>query len=199
MMNFEKWKKLITSDEPSDRSYAADNTPYDGNQEEVASYLINCLGDPVGLVRTCAADSLREFDSDVVREELRAAIEIEKDNLARAYLFSSLGAVGSFGDLAVLGEAFDRESDPQVKIRAAEGLASCASSIAIAEFIKGIETGEPAIETSANIYSDYLEIYRWNATKTIKVIKELLNNDSLSISERECLEDLYNKLRRIVA
>ena len=196
-MDFEEWKRLITSREPADRSDAADVIPDQAKPEEVVPYLITALQDPVELVRTCAADTLGSYHGDDVAKALRAALQKENDPLTKAYVLSSLGTVGELNDLPRFVEALQNETHPQIQVHAALGLAFCATSNAIKQFLIGIEASGAVKTAAANTFGEYLEDLREHADIVVDRIAKELERDDLVKPEREILMGLRDKLSGI--
>jgi HEAT repeat protein len=101
-MKLERWLSLINSPEPTDRAEAADALPDSGTNPEVVSHLLTALSDSDPVVRACAADTLGDVKSQVVRQGILERLAIESDSLAKAHLLSSLGAMENGEDLALL-------------------------------------------------------------------------------------------------
>jgi HEAT repeat protein len=177
-MNFVQWKKLLASEDSSDRSHAADILPDDGEDEDVAKLLVEALGDSDELVRTCAADSLGNIFLDTARRGLRARIAVETLDLPKAYMLCSLGLIGDDEDLEILvREYLGKTTAQRVKRDAAEGLLHLVNTNLVLDMIAYTEQSN---ETD----SGYLRLER--------TTEQLLK--SLSAIEQSCRKrvDLSN-------
>lgn len=126
-MNFEEWKKLLSSSEPGERSDAAEVLPDDGERREVAGLLLEALHDEDYLVRACAAETLGQIDLDEVRSALRSVLETEANALASGYIASSLGEIGELSDLKLLVDKSSSDAvSCWVKLHCAQGIAAIA-------------------------------------------------------------------------
>jgi HEAT repeat protein len=131
-MDYDTWKALLSSADSSDRSEAADIVPEGGEAAEVVRDLMNTLRDPVPLVRTCAADTLGYFECEEARQALRARLALETDELARAYVLSSLGEIGQIKDLRPIIDVLTSDTPKMIRAHAAYGLLALAIDQGIA-------------------------------------------------------------------
>lgn len=121
-MKLEQWLALMRSAEPADRVEAADMLPEADISSEVVDMLLAALRDEDALVRTCAADTVGDIDAELVRTTILERIEEEKDDLARAHLLSSLGAMEHPEDMGLLVDNLKTSISPVIRLHAAYGL-----------------------------------------------------------------------------
>lgn len=136
-MKLDRWKKLISSDNPANRSHAADILPDGKKFGEVTTLLIKALHDEDALVRTCAADTLGLINSNRVRIALRTAYARETDDLVRNYIADSLGFVGTLSDLRMLvDEALSLKGSRTASLGRADAIAALALNHSATEIIR---------------------------------------------------------------
>jgi len=121
-MNFEEWKTLLSSSNPSDRAEAADLVPNDGDDQAIAALLLECLDDVNPTVRVCAIDTLADFPDAEVAARLCERLAKESDELVKGYIADSLGHMGALEYLKPIIELLEKETSAQIRIRAAAGL-----------------------------------------------------------------------------
>ena len=189
-LSFTEWKRLITSSESDDRSHAADQMPKGGPQKEIVRLLVECLNDEDALVRTCAADTLGMYPTEEARVALRAAIDREEDELAKAYALSSLGAVGTLQDIGRLVEALRTETDPRVRIDAALGLAFCALSESVEQLLTHVRQRGHHQVAGANCLHQYLNSHRGYVKLIRYTVKKQQEKKDLEVHEKEALANL---------
>jgi HEAT repeat protein len=190
---FNDWKRRITSAEPSDRSDAADNPPL-RPRKEIVRCLIKALKDENSLVRTCTADSLGMHAVKPAREALRKALGQEDDELARAFMFSSLGAVGQLGDLERLTKELSAELSPLLSIHAALGLAFCGENVSMNRLIKALDKGDFNQIPAANLIGEYLGSHRLYVSLLRRKVTKQLRRKDLMPSQTEALESLLSQI-----
>ena len=194
-LTFKKWKRLITSAESADRSEAADRLPIGArNRDEAARILIGCLNDPCALVRTCAADTLGMLPTADVRAALRASLDREQDELTKAYILSSLGAVGTFDDVGRLVEALATETHPNIRIHAALGLAFCALCGSMDELLKHVNKSGKYQNSAANGLDAFLCSHNMYVKSIKNIVGRKLKNKNVARYNRETLETLLENI-----
>jgi HEAT repeat protein len=131
-MDYDTWKALLSSANSADRSAAADVVPEGAEPAQVVRDLTKSLGDSDPFVRTCAADTLASFECEEARQALRAQLAVETDELARAYVLSSLAKIGQIGDLRPIIDALTSDTPKMVRAHAVCGLLELAIDQGIA-------------------------------------------------------------------
>lgn len=196
-LTFDEWKRLITSSEPADRSHAADAPPPKGPRKEIVRLLVKCLNDPHELVRACAADTLGMFPIKKARDALRAAVDREEDALAKAYALSSLGAVGTLDDIGRLAEALGTESNKQIRIHAALGLAFCVLGEFIENLLTTMKQEDRTRGTAANALGEYLNSHRAYVKLIHDTVKNELKKKDIPVNTRESMTNLLKDIEEI--
>lgn len=192
-LTFNEWKALLKSLESADRSYAADNPPED-SRREVVRLLIKCLSDPDELVRTCAADSLGMYPTTTVRKVLRIHIDREQDQLAKAYTVSSLGAVGTLDDIGRLAEVLSTDSDAQIQIHAALGLAFCSLCASVEHLLTCVKEDNRMRGTAANCLREYLYSHRAYVKLIRDTVEKQLKKKNIPEGKRESMINLLKEI-----
>lgn len=146
---FAAWCAALASDEALDRCDAAESPPGDVAPARVVSALIPLLDDPSDLVRASAAESLGLYPGTEAAKALRAYVTAETDALARAYALSSLGLVGSLGDVDVLLGALAQDEPPHVEIYALAGLHELVRRLAKQGLATYLAHEQPAVRSAA--------------------------------------------------
>lgn len=161
-MNFIEWKAFLLSADHTDRSHAADELPDDGSDEEVESLLIDALQDEDALVRACAADSLKAFDTETSRNSVRLRLDVENDPVAKGFAVSTLGSIGNFSDLARISRLFeDSRSDQRVREHCASAaielvLRTCLDHLIERSDVAGTGS-EESLQGAVNLLADTAE------------------------------------------
>lgn len=158
-MNFDKWKRLIASPDPSDRVEAADDIPR-GHGQEVAQVLVGRLADEDDLVRACAADSLRAFKGDgKVRAAVLNLLDTERDSLVKAYAMSTLAEVSTLATYVEVIDRWQKERDPRVRLHAALGAIQGLHHIALGEILQHSSSKDADLHDAAvNALKESLEV-----------------------------------------
>ncbi|MGH6931369.1 MAG: HEAT repeat domain-containing protein, partial [Dongiaceae bacterium] len=121
-ISFDDWKSALRSGNPSVRSDAADFVPEGVEPALVIRELKAALEDADDLVRTCAADTLGFLVHEEARVALRDRLADETDVLTRAFILSSLGAIGTTEDLKLIVGYLKPDVPGMVRCHAAYGL-----------------------------------------------------------------------------
>jgi HEAT repeat protein len=128
------------------------------------------------------------------REALRKALGQEDDELARAFVFSSLGAVGELGDLERLTKELSAELSPLLSIHAALGLAFCAENVSMNRLIKALNKGDFNQIPAANLIGEYLGSHRLYVSLLRRKVTKQLRRKDLMPSQTEALESLLSQI-----
>lgn len=195
-MDFEEWKRLISSPDFSDRSYAADELP-NGPSKAVVSLLVKCLDDPAPIVRACAADTLGALPA--TKESLaalRTAVVREPNELARSFALSSLGGIGELEDIDLLVEAIRKESGSLPRLHATLGLGFCSLRETVDRLLSYVRRKSPNQRRSAaaNTLGEYLTSHRSHVELIRKTVEYVLNNQELNPNEEEALNNLLKQI-----
>ena len=192
-IDFDEWKRLLKSAASHDRAHAADIIPK-GPRDEIVRMLIECLRDADALVRACAADSLGSLPTNEAVVALRNAAESEKDQLAKSYVYSSLGVIGSGQDVVRLATALDTEDSPQILVGAALGLLLCSQRIGIENLIKFVEAHDNLQSSAINALQDYFDNVKQYKIFASRVLQKELKADTLNDGNKVSVQHLLNDL-----
>lgn len=132
---FAAWSMQIRDAADINRLEAIQNPPDD---RRAAGALIDLLVDADEVVRTCAAESLANFDSEDVRHALRHFLASERSDLAREYALESLGLVGTYCDVDHLLEQAQAPTGDLASIGAHLGLFYAARRVAVRALVRTI-------------------------------------------------------------
>lgn len=171
-MDYDTWKVLLNSAESADRSEAADVVPEGAESAQVVRDLANALGDPVPLVRTCAADTLGNFECDDARQALRAQLSAETDVLTRAYVLSSLAQIGQIRDLRLIIDALTSDAPGMIRAHAAYGLLELAIEQGIAATANLCDDQDEAVRSKCFSHLDIIVEAMLHALRHIKSLAE---------------------------
>lgn len=148
-MKLEQWLAQMKSADSSDRVDAADMLPEADISPEIVDALLAALEDGDALVRACAADTVGDLDAELVRTKILERIGVEKDDLARAYLLSSLGAMEHVEDIGLLVDHLKTSNVPIVRLQATHGLVMLSVRWAVKAMVNSADSSDRDEQTKA--------------------------------------------------